>query len=173
VDQNDDGVIDSDDEIQIGRWQAPFSYGLNLKVTYKNLTLFAQGNGRMGADGYITDNYYWVDGNDKYSTYILDRWTEATKTTATLPRLSTLSNTNNYRSSTFWLYKDNYFTLDRVQLTYDVPEKVAGVLKMKHLNFFVNASNLLTISKYKDIRELRIGAEPYYRSFSLGVKAMF
>jgi hypothetical protein len=95
VDQNGDGIIDSDDEIQIGRWQAPFSYGLNFRVTYKNLTLFAKGNGRMGADGYLTNNYYWVDGNDKYSTYILDRWTEATKTTATLPRLSTLSSTNN------------------------------------------------------------------------------
>ena len=173
VDQNNDGIIDSDDEIEIGRWQAPFSYGLNFKVAYKNLTLFAQGNGRMGADGYTTDNYYWVDGNDKYSTYILDRWTEATKSTATLPRLSTLSNTNNYRSSTFWLYKDDYFTLDRVQLTYDVPENVAGKLKMKHLNFYVNASNLFTISKYKEIRELRIGAEPYYRSFSIGVKTMF
>ena len=173
VDQNNDGVIDSDDEIRIGRSQAPFSYGLNLKVSYKNFTLFAQGNGRMGADGYISDNYYWVDGDDKYSTYILDRWTEATKTTATLPRLSTLSNTNNYRASTFWLYKDNYFTLDRVQLTYDMPEKVAEVLKMRHLNFYINASNLLTISKYKNIRELSIGVEPYYRSFSLGVKAMF
>jgi len=173
VDQNGDGIIDSNDEIEIGRWQAPFSYGLNLKVSYKNFTLFAKGNGRMGADGYITDNYYWVDGNDKYSTYILDRWTEATKTTATLPRLSSLSNPNNYRSSTFWLYKDNYFTLDRVQLTYDVPEKTAGKLKMKQLNFYINASNLLTISKFKDIRELSIGAEPYYRSFSIGVKTMF
>lgn len=173
VDQNKDGIIDSDDEIEIGRSQAPFSYGLNLKVSYKNLTLFAQGNGRMGADGYLTDNYYWVDGNDKYSTYIRDRWTEATKETATLPRLSSLSNTNNYRSSTFWLYKDDYFTLDRVQLTYDVPEKVAGILKMKHLNFYVNASNLFTISKFKDIRELRVGSEPYSRSVAIGVKTMF
>lgn len=173
VDQNSDGIIDSNDEIQIGRWQAPFSYGLNIKLSWKNLTLFAKGNGRMGADGYLTDNYYWVDGNDKYSTYILDRWTEATKTTATLPRLSTLSSTNNYRSSTFWLYKDDYFTLDRVQLTFEVPTNVAGNLKMKHLSLFVNAGNLLTISKYKDIRELSIGAEPYYRSFSVGVKTMF
>ncbi|MBL7969502.1 MAG: SusC/RagA family TonB-linked outer membrane protein [Prolixibacteraceae bacterium] len=173
VDQNGDGVIDSDDEVQIGRWQAPFSYGLNFKVTYKNLTFYVRGNGRTGADGYISDNYYWVDGNDKYSTYILDRWTETTKTSAKLPRLSSLSNTNNYRSSTFWLYKDNYFTFDRAQLTYDVPEKTAGMLKMKQLSLFANASNLLTISKYREIRELRIGAEPYYRSFSLGLKAMF
>lgn len=173
VDQNGDGIIDSNDEVLIGRSQAPLSYGLNLKLSWKNLTLFAKGNGRMGADGYLTNNYYWVDGNDKYSTYILDRWTEATKATATLPRLSTLSSTNNYRSSTFWLYKDDYFTLDRLQLTYEVPANLAGNLKMKHLSVFVNGANLLTISKFKDIRELSIGAEPYYRSFSIGVKTMF
>ncbi len=173
VDQNHDGIVDANDEVQIGRWQAPFSYGLNLKLSYKNFTLFARGNGRIGADGYLTDNYYWVDGDDKYSEFVLNRWTEATKTTATFPRLSSVANTNNYRSSTFWLYKDNYFTVDRVQLTYDVPEKVTRILKMKHLNFYVDASNILTISKYKDYRELRIGSEPYYRSFSLGVKTMF
>lgn len=173
VDQNNDGIIDANDEIQIGRWQAPFSYGLNLKVSYKNLTLFVEGNGRVGADGYLTDNYYWVDGNDKYTEYILNRWTEATKTTATLPRLSSLANTNNYRSSTFWLYKDNYFTVDRVQLTYEMPEKISRMFKMKNLIFHVDASNLITFSKYKSIRDLRVGAEPYYRSFSIGVKTMF
>jgi len=173
VDQNNDGIVDSNDEIQIGRWQSPFSYGLNMRLSYKNMTLFAQGTGAMGADGYISNDYYWVDGNDKYSEYILNRWTEATKTTATLPRLTSLSSTNNYRSSTFWLYKDNYFNLNRVQFTYDLPENVAKFFKMKNLNLFVNGSNLLTISKYRNIKELSVGAEPYYRSFSLGVKTMF
>jgi TonB-linked SusC/RagA family outer membrane protein len=173
IDQNNDGIIDANDEIQIGRWQSPFSYGLNLKLGYKNLTFFAQGNGRVGADGYMTNNYYWVDNNDKYSDFILNRWTEATKTTATTPRLSSLSNTNNYRSSTFWLYKDNYFTLDRVQVTYEMSEKIAGILKMKNIIFHVDASNLLTISKYKSIRDLSIGTEPFYRSFSIGIKTMF
>lgn len=173
VDQNKDGIIDANDEVQIGRSQAPFSYGLNLKLSYKNFTLFAKGTGSTGSDGYLSDNYYWVDGNDKYSTFILNRWTPATATTATLPRLSSIANTNNFRSSTFWLYQDNYFTVDRVQLTYDVPEKITRTLRMKHLSFHVDGSNLLTISKYKNYRELRIGSEPLYRSFSLGVKTMF
>lgn len=173
VDQNNNGIIDANDEIQIGRWQAPFSYGLNLKFAYKNFTFFAKGNGFIGADGYLSDNYYWVDGNDKYSEYVLNRWTEATKTTATFPRLSSLANSNNFRSSTFWLYKDNYFTIDRVQLTYEMPEKATKLMKMKNLLFYVNASNLITFSKYKDFRDLRVGNEPNYRSFSLGLKTMF
>ncbi|MGV8136634.1 MAG: SusC/RagA family TonB-linked outer membrane protein [Mangrovibacterium sp.] len=173
VDQNGDGIIDSNDEVQIGRWQAPFSYGLNMKLSYKNLTLFAHGTGRIGADGYLTGNYYWVDGDDKYSEIVLNRWTEATKATATFPRLSSAANSNNFHSSTFWLYRDDYFTLDRVQLTYEVPIRTTNKIAMKSLSFYIDASNLLTISKYKDFRELSVGSEPYYRSFSLGLNATF
>lgn len=185
-DQNKDGIVDANDQVMIGRWQAPWSYGLNVKIAFKNLTLFARGNGSMGSDGYLTDNsitnsngggaslpYYWVDGNDKYSTFVLNRWTPATATTATYPRLSSVANPNNFQSSTFWLYKDNYFTVDRVQLTYDFAEKAISKLGMKNLSLFANASNLITFSKFKAYRELKVGSEPNYRSFSLGIKTMF
>ncbi len=173
VDQNNDGVIDGNDEVLIGRWQAPWNYGLNLKLSYSNITLFVHGTGRSGADGYISNNYYWIDGSDKYSEYALKRWTEETKHTATMPRLTSLSSSNNYRSSTFWLYKDNYFTLDRAQLTYALPTRFVENLKMQNIDLFVDGTSLFTISKYRDIRELSIGGEPYSRNFSLGLKAIF
>ena len=173
VDQNNDGVVNEDDEVPIGRAQAPFSYGLNLLLSYKNISLFTIGNGQLGADSYINGSYYRTDGDKKYSDYLLGRWTEETKVTATYPRLTTMESTNNYHNSTFWLYKDDYFTLQRVQLTYQFPSKIAESLFMKGLNFYFAASNLLTISKYRDIKELRIGSEPNYRSFSLGMKIIF
>jgi len=174
VDQNKDGIVDANDQVQIGRWQAPFSYGLNLKLSWKNFTLFARGNGSVGSDGYLSDNYYWVDGNDKYSTFILNRWTPATAKTATVPRLSSVANPNNFQSSNFWLYKDNYFTIDRIQLTYNAQDKLSRKLGMKNLSFYANASNVITFSKFKDYRNLRVGGlEPNYRSFSLGVKTTF
>lgn len=173
VDQNEDGIIDGNDEVYLGRSQAPFSYGLNLKLAYQGFTLFALGTGRRGADSYISGNYYWVDGNDKYSDYVLDRWTEATKTTATFPRLSSLANTNDFRNSTFWMYRNNFFTLNRVQLTYELPATISNSIRMKSLSFFLNASNIVTISKFKDITNLSIGSEPFYRSFSMGTRIMF
>ncbi|MPR31902.1 SusC/RagA family TonB-linked outer membrane protein [Salmonirosea aquatica] len=173
IDQNGDGIIDANDEKRIGRAQAPFSYGLNLRLAYKRLTLFARGNGRTGADGMLSNDYFWVDSDDKYSTYAMNRWTEATKATATFPRLSSIASNNNYRNSSFWLYRDNYFTLDRLQLTYDFPIQLANRLNVKSFSCFADVSNLLTVSKYRDIRELNIGSEPQYRSFSLGVNASF
>ncbi|WP_165940142.1 SusC/RagA family TonB-linked outer membrane protein [Dyadobacter psychrotolerans] len=172
-DQNADGVIDANDEVRIGRSQAPLSYGLNLRMSYKNLTLFARGNGRSGSNGALSNNYFWVDGDDKYSAYIKDRWTEATKATATLPRLSSISNTNNYRSSDFWLYRDNFFTVDRLQLTYDFPIRLTNKAGVKALSVFADASNLVMLSKVRHIKELSIGSEPQYRSYSLGLNISF
>jgi TonB-linked SusC/RagA family outer membrane protein len=173
VDQNGDGVIDANDEVRIGRSQAPLSYGLNLRMSYKKFTLFARGNGRMGSNGALSNNYYWVDGDDKYSTYILDRWTPATASTATLPRLSSIANTNNYRNSSFWLYRDNFFTVDRVQLTYEVPIRISNRINMKGLSIFADASNPVMLSKSRHIKELNIGTEPQYRSYSLGLNVSF
>ncbi len=172
-DQNGDGIIDDNDEVRIGRSQAPFSYGLNLRVSYKNLSLFARGNGRNGADGMLSNNYFWVDGNDKYSAFVLNRWTEATKATATVPRLSSVANTNNHRASTFWLYNDNYFTIDRVQLTYNFPSVFTNRLNMRELSVFADASNLLMLSKNREFKQLNIGTEPQFRSFSVGLNVFF
>ena len=174
IDQNKDGIIDSNDERMIGRWQAPFSYGLHLMLSYKRMTLIARGFGSTGADGYMdnsnNNHYFWAQGNVKYSEFMLNNWTEATKNTATYPRLSTTANNNNFRSSTFWLYNNDYFTLNRIQLTYDVPIRPGNILTMKNLSVFINGSNLFMISKSKDILRLNVHSEPQYRSFSIGLK---
>lgn len=51
-DINGDGVINSDDQIDLGAggWStSPFTFGLNLTLKYKNFTLFAMGSGQTGA----------------------------------------------------------------------------------------------------------------------------
>ena len=173
MDQNNDGIVDSEDMIEIGRSQAPLSYGLHIKLKYKNLTLFALGNGRMGADSYKSGDYYRVDGDDKYSAVVLNRWTEATKATATYPRLSSVSNNNNFRNSTFWLYSSNYFTIDRVQLTYQLPESVNNLLNLKQSSVYIDGSDIVRFSKNRKIQDLNVGGQPYFMSFSMGVKVMF
>jgi len=47
------------------------------------------------------------------------------------------------------------------------------MLKMTSLNVFADASNLVTFSKYRKMMDLRVGSEPNYRSYSLGVRIMF
>jgi len=172
-DQNDDGVIDNNDQVQIGRWQAPVIGGVNLKLTYKNFSLFAIGIGSFGSDAFISNSYYLPDGDDKYSVIALQRWTELTKESANYPRLSTKTNTNNAQRSTQFMYNNDIFTINRVQITYLMPEKVCKILNMQNLSIYLNGSGLATFSKYADVKDLNIGAEPQYRSLALGIRSNF
>ncbi|WP_287764010.1 SusC/RagA family TonB-linked outer membrane protein [Bacteroides sp.] len=174
-DINGDGVINSDDQIDLGKggWSAaPFTFGLNLTLKYKNFTLFAMGSGQTGAMAFKNNSYYWNKGTSKFSEVVMGRWTEETKETATYPRLSTGNGDNNYRNSTFWTYKNNVFRLSNVQLTYNFPENTFRGTFIHGLSVYCGGSNLLTLSKEREYMEMNLGA-PQYRNLYLGFKAAF
>ncbi len=170
-DLNNDNIIDENDQKMIGNSEPRLGYGLTLNITYKAFELFVLGTGQTGQDNIFNDPYYWVYGNTKYSEVVLDRWTPATATTATYPRLSSTVNTNNFIKSTFWLYNNNWFRLQTVQLTYTLQDiDFAG---LNEARFFVRGNNLFKISKIKDKTELNIGSAPQTRAISLGLTLLF
>ena len=174
-DINEDGVIDSKDQIDLGKggWStAPFTFGINLKLKYKNFSLFALGNGQTGAIGMKNNSYYWNRGTSKFSEVVWNRWTYKTAETATYPRLTTGNGDNNYRNSTFWMYKTNMFKLANVQFNYDFPESTFNGTFVRGLSLYCGGSNLLTISKERQYMELSTGY-PQMRNFYVGFKAAF
>ena len=176
-DQNGDGLIDVNDEVRIGRWQDPFIFNTTVNLNYKGLTLFVLGLGQFGSDEMLNsgdyNQYYTVDGNDKYSEVVRNRWTEETAATATYPRLSSLANNNNFRNSTFWAINNSFFRLQRVQLTYSLPTNFVNALNMNYLSIFASGSNLLELAENREERQLRIGGMPMFRSYAVGLRAKF
>lgn len=172
-DINNDGVVDTKDQVDLGHSSTPFTYGLNLTLKWKNFTLFAMGNGQSGAIGYKNNSYYWIKGSSKYSDIVWGRWTEETKDIATYPRLTTGDNSNNLRNSTFWRYRTNRFNLTRVQLTYDLPETILTNTFINKMSVYFKADNLLTLSKERKHMEMTVGGTPQCRLFNIGVQASF
>lgn len=172
TDQNGDGVVDENDEVEIGKWNSPFYYGMHLAVAYKNFTLFAKFTGEMGGNAILSGNYYWVDGDDKYSAVVLDRWTGDGEA-AGYPRLSSRTNNNNHRVSDYWMYDRNRLSVSKVQLTYELPARVFSGGTVKGLSIYLSGSNLLTISKNSDILDLNVGGAPQLRFFNAGMRASF
>ena len=173
-DQNGDQVIDSDDMVEIGRWDSPITMGVNLTLKYKGFTLFALGTANMGGQGLKNSNYDWINGDDKYSTVVRDRWTPETASTATYPRLTTGTGSNNFQSSDFWLYDTTRFDLAKVQLTYDFPRSMFGNFFVKGLSIYVGGYNLLTFAGEKERFETNIyGGAPYTRFVNGGLKIKF
>jgi len=176
IDQNGDGVINAQDEVYLGRggWSgSPYTAGVNLTAKWKNFTFFALGVGRAGAIGIKNSDYFWVNGQDKYSEIVRNRWTEETMGTATYPRLTTSGGNNNFRNSDFWQYTTNRFDLARVQVSYTFPENLIGGDLLREFGVYVSGANLLTIASNREIMELNIGRAPQTRFFNIGVKALF
>ena len=177
VDQNGDGTIDSKDEVELGRWSAKFTGGLNLTVKYKNFTLFTMLTGQFGGNALKNDTYNWVFGERKYSDVVLGAWTAekyANGEAISYPRLTTQGGDNNFRASDYWMYSTNRVDLQRVQLTYDFDKKIFGANSIvKGLQVYVNGSSLLTIAKEREQLERNVGSAPQTRSFTLGAKVQF
>jgi TonB-linked SusC/RagA family outer membrane protein len=172
-DENGDGVIDDNDEVYIGRYQAPVSGGLQIKLSYKGATLYILGQGQSGADGFESGDYYWIEGSAKYSDVVLGSWTPQTKNAATYPRLSSQVNNNNFQQSTYWMYRTDYFQIRRIQLTVNLPKSLQKSLRMHGLYVFADASNVYQFAKDKSVINLNPGGEPFYRTFSIGLNADF
>ena len=173
-DVNHDNIINNKDMVCLGKngtFGAPFSMGVNLTLKYKDFTLFMLGDAQIGANGMKnSSSYYYMSGADKYSVNAYGRWTPETAETATHPRLTTKSSANNAAPSTFWFYRTNCFRLDKVQLTYDFPEKMLKGKIVNALSVYLNGSNLFTFSPNHWLMETSVGTAPQTRFYNLGVK---
>ena len=176
-DQNGDGIIDSKDQVVLGRWGAKFSGGLNLTLKYRNFTLFAMLTGQFGGNAIKNDTYNWVYGERKYSDVVRGAWTaEKFKNGEMIsyPRLTTQSPDNNFRTSDYWMYKTDRLDLARIQITYDFSKSLFGPKSIvKGLQIYANGNSLLTIAGERDQMERNVDSSPQTRSFTLGAKVEF
>ena len=175
VDQNNDGKIDNNDQVFLGRWDSPFMSGINLTLKWKNFTFFALGNLYLGGHGMKDTSYFWMPGSSKYSEIARETWTPE-NTSAAYPRLTTTNGDNNYRYSDFWMYKNDRFNLRKVQLTYSIPASAfenSFAKFVKGIDVFVSGNSLLTIAKERKLLEMNVGSAPQNRYYSIGLKAIF
>ena len=169
-DVNGDGVLDTNDRVDLGTSGSRLHLGFNLTLKYKNFTLFMLGNGQFGGKTVNNGSYYYMSGENKYSVNARGRWTPETADVATHPRLTTLSSANNAAASTFWLISTDRFNLRKLQITYDFPQEVLKSKYVKALSIYLSGNDLLTISKHRKIFETSVGYAPQTRFYNLGVK---
>jgi hypothetical protein len=126
-----------------------------LNLSYKGFDLYAQLDGVDGRELNLLaydQSSAFINGGNAYDI-AEGRWAyfpEAgidTRSTATYPKLSTQSSSNNTQASDFWLVDGAYMRLRNVTLGYNVPLRSSVVSKLR---FELVGTNLLTISKTMD-----------------------
>lgn len=129
-DLNGDGIIDSNDATKIGNNTVcpDIYYTFNLGAEYKGIGLVAHFHGVGKWDCNLSSQgYYWgLINNSSLAQEVYDnRWSaDNNRADALYPRLSSTSNANNYRTSTFWQRDRSYLKLRNIELYYNFPAKM-------------------------------------------------
>ncbi|MCQ2185045.1 MAG: SusC/RagA family TonB-linked outer membrane protein, partial [Bacteroidales bacterium] len=181
VDQNGDGVVNDQDMVVIGRGTPFFTGGFNNTLTWRgfDLNFFFQwsvGNMIMNANRLIFEGNY------------------ANKTINQFRSYNDHQDSRNFRVggqgpdglySTRTLEDGSFLRLKTLQLSYTLPKRISGKLKMDVLKFTIAGQNLWTLSKYSgldpevSIRHTALtpgfdfSAYARTRSFTAGVSVTF
>ncbi len=151
VDQNSDGVIDSNDNVKIGNPFPEFTYGLNLTANYKNFDATLFFSGVSGNDIYNT-NLYDLEGMTRLfnaGTAVLNRWTP-TNTNTTVPRF-TADHSDNVNRSDRFIEDGSYAKLRNLTIGYSLPQSALASLAngaFTKFRVYATGQNLFTITNY-------------------------
>ena len=145
VDTNGDGAITNEDRTYIGDPIADITMGMNFSFNYKAFDFNAYAFASLGNE--IVRSYERNLPLTNRLSYVLDRWT-GPGTSNTSPRVTTGA-TGNTLFSDFYVEDGSFLRLQNVQLGYTFDADKLKRLQFDTVRFYVSASNLFTLTKYK------------------------
>jgi len=151
-DVNGDGRINDEDRTFLGNPNPDFSYGFNARLIFGDFDVEALFYGVYGGEvlnftRWFTDFYPSFAGIGK-SDRVLDAWTPDNKDTK-VPIFENISNfSNNGVLNSYYVEKGSYFRLRSLKLGYVVPSASLKKYGIDKLRFFLQGTNLFTITKY-------------------------
>jgi len=150
-DVNGDGVINSEDEVVIGKSSFPeVIYGFNSSLSWKGFDMNMLWQGAAGVSFYLKDDaaYAFFNGA-KVQDFHLDHWIPE-NTDASYPRITPSPTTNTTQQSSYWIKDASYLRLKTLEVGYSLPSPALDVLHLEGLRVFFSGQNLLTFSEIKN-----------------------
>ena len=154
VDQNGDGVIDTNDLIYVKNASNPrFNFGLKLGVSWKGLFVNALFQGATGYQQNIKEMYSLNNNTlQRFQEYHKDECWSEENPDGTLPRVKFAStNDNNRKESTFWVRDCNFLRLKSMSIGYSFQSKQLKKMKLSSFSISLQGSNLITWSSLSDM----------------------
>lgn len=177
-DVNGDKKIDTNDKVAIGFATTPqIYYQFNLGAEWKGLGFYALFQGTARYSGTLsTSGMYWpLLNKTSLSQYAYDnRWTPQ-KPNASMPRLSTVSNKNNYQASTWWIKDRSFFKLRNIEVYYNLPKSLLEKTKfMNAAKLYLRGNDLFSKDHIAEGDAEGYGAaQPMTRSVAMGLQVTF
>lgn len=176
-DQNGDNVIDEQDVVKMFGSRIPrFYFGFNLNMEYKGFELSADFQGLTGVTTNLAVSplYSPLVENGNISHTFLNHeitWTPENAGSATMPRLTTQANANNYRNNSLWYRDGSFIKLRNLYLAYNFPR---SMVRFADVKLYLQGTNLFSLDNIGVADPEQLGAVyPSIRSYWLGLKFNF
>ncbi len=165
VDENKDGVIDSNDKTDIGDPNPHHLFGLSLACSYKNFDFSVTASGVAGNK--IAQSYRnTADRYGNMTSAFLNRW-HGEGTSNKYPRV-TEDNRNWTDFSDLYLQNGDYLRISNVTLGYDF-SKLVNFKYLSQCRLYVAAENLFTFTKYDGMDpEVGFSQQGYGSAYNFG-----
>ena len=147
VDQNQDGVIDDNDKVELGSPLPDFELGVQLNAEYKGFYVNTTLAGKFG--GQVMQSYRsFADNFDQnYTTDIFSRW-HGEGTSNRLPRLSSGSNRNTNLISDIYLHDADYLRISNLTVGFKLGQYLEHIDYIKEIKIDASVNNLYTFTSY-------------------------
>ena len=176
-DRNNDGIINNYDVGPIGNGSVPTKeFGLELGFNIKRFDFQVMMQGQMDRNINLASYgnlFFPLRSSQKISTFVTNPWTVDNAANAGYPRLSTLENANNYRTSTFWLRDGDFLKVRSLEVGYDLKPITKGRSNPVLSRLFLRGMNLFTFDRFKYTDPENISGYPTMKSFNAGFKVQF
>ena len=180
-DVNNDGRINSDDQVHIGYPVIPeITYGFGLSGGYKNfdVSFFMQGQDRVSF--FINPNSIAPFANRRNALQYIadDHWNPNNPVAqAFWPRLSAAYNANNNVSnSTWWMRDGRFLRMKTAEVGFTLPESWFGNMSISSARLYLSGQNLFQISDFK-LWDVEMGGNgfnyPLQTVYSIGLNVSF
>ena len=147
VDQNEDGVYNNDDRVNMGTGYGKFTYGLTINLAYKNFDLILFGSGTAGNK--VLNHVVYSSVQNGYAKFHNERWSATDPTAQGIrPRYASGTMYSYYNTSDAFLFNGSYFKIKQIQLGYPLPTKYSRVIGINHLRAFVSLDDWFCFTKY-------------------------
>lgn len=184
-DQNEDGVIDSQDRVVLGNTIPELTFGLNIGLYYKafDLSAFFQGVAKGYTTMGIMSMFPFKDTDGAVFESHMDRTIvengEVVKEGKYPRTLLGGDSHHNAVFSSFWVSDASYLRLKNLQIGYTISSQILSKLKLSSVRVYFSGQNLLTFTSFPESYDPEIAegnahwSYPIIRFYTFGLNINF
>lgn len=189
VDSNGDGVINSDDRVELGSVNPDYTFGINSNFSYKGVDLGVIVQGVQGVhihDRTVSVLLYNPEGwGNGLQDYFDNYYTPERGGNSLYARPNAVPNDNGFYRETDVLQEDaSFIRIRNITLGYTLPKSITETVGINKLRIYLSSKNPFTFTEYRGYNpEQRSGNVlspttgfdnyPVERSFVLGLNCNF